>query len=55
MPNLKVVEEPNLVPPRISILSKVEGPLKEPSTEATYLEVLRDNVSQNNLMPVITI
>lgn len=54
-PNLTVIEEPNLIPPRISILSEVIDPLKEPTKEATYLEVVRDNVAQSNLMPVITI
>ena len=55
MPNLKVVEESHLVPPRISICSEVVDPLEQPITEATYLEVVRDNVAKNNLMPVITI
>jgi hypothetical protein len=54
IPNLQVIEEPNITPPRISIHSEIIDPLAEVAPQATYLDTVYQSFNGSNLMPMMT-
>jgi len=54
VPNLTIVQEHDITPPRISLYSKIEDQLNAPQGEAKYLNTISRCLANNNLRPIIT-